>query len=254
MAIDNFATRPVYLRCSLRAGLWNGTTMPTQFSDAINFTELEITPPEQEDEELLSNMIEGYGTAIDSQPTPTGSATMTASFNTLTPHMINLALGATVSEQTQTTAGVTDELVTTAVGVWVKLANKYLSESGFSLKTNGDVAVDPSKYEVDYVNGYIKAIHADAAGTDWKASYTTADRTWEQYDAGQAVSSYVMLTGQARDQYTGMTGRLTILRANLSPNGGFTPVSGGYLTGSVTGKIIAPTGYTAPYIWEAVTA
>jgi len=254
MTIQYFTPRAVYLRCSLRAGLWSGDTEPTQFSDPINFTRVELTVPPQETEKLISNRIADYGEAIDSQNKPTDPASVTMEFSTLTPRMIELAIGADVSEVTQSTAGVTDEAITTALNIWVPAANRYWSSSGISLKTSGDVAVDAAKYEVDTVLGMIKAIHADAVGTGMTLSYTKADRTYEKYEAGKAKSAYVKLIGQALDMVTGNTGILEIHKASLAAGGNFDPVAGGYLAGTLAGDLISPTGYNSPWQYQAVTA
>jgi len=255
MAIAYHTPRAIYLRCALRAGLWSGDTAPTQFSDPINFDQVEINTPVQETEALISNMIDSYGSALDSQNRPTDPANVNLEFSTLTPHLINLAIGATVAESTQSSATVTDESVDTALNIWVPLANEFLdSSTALTLKTSGDVSVDAAKFEVDYTAGMIKAIHADAVGSGMKATYDTAARTWEQYEAGNAVSSYVMLRGQALDLVTGETGILQIHKASLAAGGAFDPVAGGHLRGTLAGDMITPTGYTSPWRWSAVTA
>lgn len=255
MTIAYHTPRAVYLRCELRVGLWSGDTAPTQFSDAINFDKVEITTPVQETESLLSNMITGYGSALDSQNKPTDPANAALEFSTLTPRLIELALGATVSEQTQTGATVTDEVITTALNIWVPLANQYLdSGTALVLKNSSDTVIDTSKYDVDYVNGLIKATHADAAGTGWKATYDTITRTWERYESGNAASEYVMVVGQALDKVANTYGRLQIHKVNLAAAGAFDPVAGGHLRGSLAGDMITPTGYTSPWRFEAVTA
>ena len=62
---------------------------------------------------------------------------------------------------------------------------KYLSATGFRSKTSADAAVDAAKYVVDYDDGQIMAIHADAVGTGMKASYTTEDVSGETYEAAR---------------------------------------------------------------------
>ena len=250
-----FTPRAVYLRCSLRVGLWNGDTPPSQFSDPINFTKVEITTPVQEQEKLISNMIESYGEALDSQNKPTDPASVAVEFSTLTARMIELATGADVAEQIQATGGVLDEIIDTDLDIWMPSANRYWDESVAPvLKTAADAVVDPSKYEYDATVGYIKAIHADAVGTGMKLSYTKAARTWEEYSAGKAKSAYVQLIGQALDQVTNQTGILEIHKASLAADGNFDPVAGGYLSGTLNGDLITPTGYASPWRWQAVTA
>ncbi len=252
MTIAFHTPRAVYLRCELRVGLWNGETPPSEFSDPINFTKAEITVPPQEQEQLISNMISSYGEALDSQNKPTDPASAALDFSTLTPRMIELALGADVSEVSQTGSGVADEAVDMALDIWVPLARRYLdSGTALTLKTSGDVPVDAAKFEVDYTLGMIKAIHADAVGSGMKASYTSADRTWEEYAAGKAKSGYVQLIGQALDKVTARTGILEIHKASLAAGGAFDPVAGGYLKGSLEGDLVTPTGYASPWRWQA---
>lgn len=247
------APRAIYLRCEMKVGIWSGDTAPTQYSDPLNFTKIELTAPAQEKEELISNMTSNFGSPLDSQNKPTEGASASLEFNTFTPGMLATVLGADVTEGTQTTGTVADEVITTALGVWVPLANAHLS-SFTSLETSGDVAVESTKYEVDLVLGMIKATHADAVGVGMKATYVKADRTWEEYAAGQAKSVYVHLVGQATDQVSGKVGRLDVWKASLAPSGAVDPVVGGYFTGALGGTLIAPTGRASPWQWQAVTA
>lgn len=248
------APRAIYLRCEMKVGVWSGDTAPTQYSNPVNFTKIELTSPTQEKDELLSNLTSNFGSAIDSQLKPTEAAKVAMEFSTFTPSMLATVLGADVSEQTQTTASVTDEVVTTVLDVWVPLANGHISTTGFSLKTSSDAAVSASLYEVDYVLGMIKATAAGAVGTGMKASYSKADRTWEEYAAGQAKSVYVHLVGQATDKVSGKVGRLDVWKASVAPSGAVDPVAGGYFTGSLEGSMIAPAGRASPWRWQAVTA
>lgn len=250
--------RAIYLRCELKAGIWSGETAPTQYSDPLNFTKIELTSPKQEKEELISNMTSNFGSPLDSQNKPTEGATLSAEFNTMTPSLLAVVLGADVTEATQSSGAVTNEVVNTALGVWVPLANSHISPHGtgteISLKTGADAAVAATKYEIDTVLGMIKATHADAVGTGMKISYTKAARTWEQYAAGQAKSVYVHLVGQATDMVSGKVGRLDVWKASLAPSGAVDPVAGGYFAGALEGTMIAPTGRASPWQWQAVTA
>jgi hypothetical protein len=247
------APRAIYLRCEMKVGIWSGDTAPTQYSDPLNFTKIELTAPTQEKEELISNMTSNFGSPLDSQNKPTEGASASLEFNTFTPQMLATVLGADVTEGTQTTGTVADEIITTALGVWVPLANGHLT-SFTSLETAADALIASTKYEVDLVLGMIKATHADAVGVGMKATYVKADRTWENYAAGQAKSVYAHLVGQATDQVSGKVGRLDVWKASLAPSGAVDPVVGGYFTGALEGTLIAPAGRASPWQWQAVTA
>lgn len=250
--------RAIYLRCELKAGLWSGDTAPTSYSDPLNFTKVELTSPKQEKEELISNMSSNYGAAIDSQNKPTESASASLEFSTMPPWLLAIVLGADVAEQSQSVGAVAAEVITTALNVWVPLANGHIAAHGtgteIALTTSGDVAVASTKYEIDLVNGMIKAIHADAVGVGMKLSYHKAARTWEEYAAGQAKSAYVHLVGQATDMVSGKVGRLDLWKGSFAPSGAVDPVKGGYFAGALEGSLIAPTGRASPWRWQAVTA
>lgn len=258
MAIAYSTPRAIYLRCALRVGVWDGDTPPTSYSDPVNFTKAEISNPTQEAEQLISNMIASYGSAIDSQQKPTEPASIALEFNTLTPRLIAVALGADLSEVTQSSGDVTAEAVTTQLNAWVPLANRYITAHGTGteivLKTSpGGVTVDSSKYELDLTLGLIKAIHADAVGA-MTIDYTKAARTYEKYEGGQAKTAYVKLWGEAYDAVSQKSGILVVHKANLAADGAFDPVVGGYLAGSLSGDLIAPTGTNSPVEWHLVTA
>lgn len=260
MTIATATPRASYLRFEGRIGLWSGLTPPTQYSDFVNFEKIEITAPEQEKEKLISRMTGSFGSALDSQQKPTDAvAAVALEFSTLTPKLIELALGATVSEVTQASAGVVDEAITTALDIWVPLANRNIVAAGLVLEIPDATTIDAAKYEVDLVLGMVKAIHADAVGTG-VISYTKAAVTHENYAAGLATSGYVHLIGQATEMVTGLVGNLDIWRANLAATGPFDPVAGGHLKGALGGDLITPSVaiggavQTTPWRWRIRTA
>lgn len=252
------APRAIYLRCSLKVGVRAGqNTDPTYFSDPLNFTVAEITPPAQENEELISNMISDYGSALASVPKPTEAAKVKLEFDTIPPQLLATVLGADLSEVTQSTGAVADEAITPVLGAWVKLDNQHIAahDTGTEIvaETSGDVTIASSHYEVDLVNGMFKALDATGA-TVAKISYHKAARTFEQYLAGQAKSTYVQLEGEATEKVSGKSGRLIIWCASLSPSGPVDPVKGGYFKGTLEGTLVMPTGKSSPWTWELVTA
>lgn len=248
MAFDH---RPIYLLCDLKYGLWNGDTAPSQFYGPINITKLETTPIKQEDDDLLSNMASTIGQTLDSVQKPSDPGTLDMEFNSMPAALLSLVIGATsVGTLTQSSGAITDEAVTTALDIWVPLANKYISSTGFLLKTSGDVAVSSTKYEVDYTDGMIRALHADAVGTGMKASYTKEATTGETYEAGKAASAYLMLRGKAYEKRSQTWGRLLVVKASVSNSAATDWVKGGWSVGTLTGKILTPTGYNAPIVFE----
>ncbi|MCO5763765.1 MAG: hypothetical protein NHG36_20065 [Chromatiaceae bacterium] len=243
------ASKALYLNCAIKFGFWSGNTAPTQFYDAVNWTKLELTTQVQEADNLLSNMEGSAGEPLASVNKTTEAGSLSGEADYMPPQLFSVLLGATLTEVTQTETTVTDEAVTLALGLWVPLANKYISTVGFVLETDGtpDVEIASTKYEVDYVNGMIKALHADAVGAKL-ATYTRAARTIENYAAGKAVSNYVMLRGSATDKVSSKRGRIQVHKVNLAGSAAFDPVTGTYVKGSFSGTMLTPTGYDSP--WE----
>jgi hypothetical protein len=247
MAIPN-ASRAIYLQCAFKFGLWSGDTAPTQFYDPVNFTKLEITGVAQETDDLTSNLEGTFGETLASVNKPTEAATLSAEANYMPPALFKLLIGADITELAQSTAGVVDEAIVAAEGLWVPLANQWLETTGITGKTAGDVTVDAAHYEVDTVNGLFKALNATGA-TVTKVSYTKSDRTGEIYKGGKAKSEYVTLVGTATEKVSQKRGRLIIHKANLAADAAFDAVAGAYVQGSFAGKLLTPSTETSPWTW-----
>jgi len=245
------APRATYLRCEFKFGLWNGDVAPTQFYDPVNFSKLEITSQRQEFEQLISNMEGTYGQVLASVAKPTEAAALAADADYMPPVLMGLLLGADITELSQTTAAVTDEAITPAVGLWVPLANKYLAAHGTGTEivaeTSGDVTIASSHYEIDLINGLFKALDATGA-TVAKLSYHTATRTSEVYKGGKAKSSYVKLMGHGIEEVSKRRVQIIVHKALLAASSEVDIAAGGFMKGSFSGDLLTPTGQTSP--WE----
>ena len=246
------ASRATYLQCEFKFGLWSGDTA-TQFYDPVNFTTLEITSQVQEFEQLISNMDSSMGEILASIAKPTESAKLEAEADYMPPALLGLLLGADISELSQTTAAVSDEAITPVVGLWIPLANRYLAAHGTGteivFETAGDVVVANSHFEIDLVNGLVKALNSTGA-TATKVSYHTATRTGEIYKGGKAKSESVKLVGSGTEKVSGKRCRVIVHKANLAASGTFNIVAGGYLAGRFAGDLLTPSGETSPWQFE----
>lgn len=252
------ASKSLYLNCAFKPGFWSGDTAPTQFYDPINFTKLELSSQQQESDDLLSNMEGSAGEILASVNKTTEAGALAAEADYMSPQMYSVLLGATLSEVTQAAATVADEAITPAVGLWVPLANKYIAAHGTGTEivaeTSGDVTVASTHYEVDLINGMFKALDATGA-TVAKISYHTTTRSIENYAAGKAVSNYVMLVGSATEKVSMKRGRIVIYKVNLAGSAAFDPVTGSYVKGQFSGKMLTPTlginpAPTSPWVFQ----
>jgi hypothetical protein len=244
------ASRGTYLNCAFKPGFWSGDVEPTRFYDPINFTKLEITSQTQESDDLISNMEGSIGELLASVNKPTDSASLSAEANYMPPVMFGLLLGADITELNQVVgSAIVDEAVTLAAGLWTPLANKYIDGTTVVCKTAADATVAAANYTVDTINGLIKANNATGA-TITKVSYSKAARTGEIYKGGKALSSYVKLIGTGTEKITQKRCRLVIHKASLAGSGAFDPVTGTYVSGAFTGKLITPSTETSPWTYE----
>lgn len=254
MSLDLTPRRFMFLDVSMKYGAWSGVTRPTQLFDPINFTKLEFTPPPQKTERITSRMEGSIGQALGSVQRPTGEpGTLNAEFDAAPVGFFALAMGATVSELDVDAKVVADTAVTTVLNMWVQLPDAWIDATTFVLETDGgagdDVVIAAAKYELDAVNGFIKAIHADAVGSKL-ASYSVKATGGEVYAAGQALSTYVYLVGTGTEQTTNKRCSLIVERANLSPDGKFDAAGGGALKGSLKGDLLTPSDRTSPWSYS----
>ena len=243
------ASKSLYLNCAIKFGFWSGDTAPTQFYDPVNWTKLELSSQKQESDDLLSNMEGSAGELLASVNKTTEAGSLAAEADYMPPQLFSVLLGATLSEVTQSGATITDDPITAAVGLWVPLANKYIAPHGTGTeivaKTAADATVTSDHYTVDTVNGLFKALDATGA-TVTKVSYKTTTRSIENYAAGKAISSYVMLVGSATEKVSSKRGRIVIYKVNLAGSAAFDPVTGTYVKGQFSGKMLTPTAGISP--------
>lgn len=245
----DFQERFIYLRSTLKFGFWDGTTPPTQYQGPIEFTKAEVTVPKQEQEELIGNTEDTAGQTVATQAKVSESATVSLEFQSMTRDLFAILIGADVSDLAQSAGNVTDEAVTLVEGVWIKLASEYLSETGFVAETAADATITSDHYEVDYINGMIRALDATGA-TITKVSYAKAARTGEIYDAGKTKDANIMLIGTATEKTSMRRGRILLRKLSLAPSGAFDISKGGYVTGGLEGKMLLPTGAPSPWRFE----
>jgi hypothetical protein len=246
------------LNCAFKFGLWSGDTAPVSYYDPVNFTKMEITSQVQESDNLLSNMDGSIGEALASVQRPTEPARLEAEANFMPPALFGLLLGADITElnQSATTPGSPETIgsLTLVQGLWTPLPHQYLAAHGTGTEIVAK-AVDQSgttiaaeHYEVDLINGLIKAKTSTGATIKW-VSYFRAARTGEIYAGGKAKSEFVRLVGTGTEQTTQKRVRLIVEKANLSGSGAFDPTTGTYVNGVFAGDLLTPSGASAPWTY-----
>jgi hypothetical protein len=253
------APRAIYLNCAFKPGFWSGDTAPATYYDPVNFTKIEITSQTQEADRLLSNIEGQIGEALSSVQKPTEAARIEMEANFMPPAMFGLLLGADITalNQLATTPGaaVVVSGLTLIEGLWTPLGgHKYLAAHGTGTEIVAKVSepgatIAAEHYEVDLINGLIKATSATGATITY-VTFFKAARTGEIYAAGKAKSEFVQLIGSGTEQTTQKRVSLSIWKASLAGSGAFDPVTGTYAVGSFAGDLLTPTGKASP--WEYV--
>lgn len=243
------ANRAIYLNCAFKFGIRISDAEPVNYYDALNLTKLELTGQTQESDDLPSNIDGSVGELLASVNKSTEAASLAAELNYMPPALWAIMLGADIAEHTQSTGTVTDEAVVVVNGLWTKLANQFIEASGIVCKTAADATIANTHYQIDTVSGMIKGLSATGA-TITKITYTKsaiAADTAMKYDAGKAKSTYVKLVGTGTEKISNTKGLITIHKVNLAPAGAFDPVTGTYVQGSLSGKMITPSGLASPW-------
>jgi hypothetical protein len=252
------APRAIYLNCAFKPGFWSGDTEPATYFDPVNFTKIEITSQEQEADRLLSNIEGQIGEALASVQKPTEAASIEMEANYMPPAMFGLLLGADITalNQSATTPGapVAVSGLTLVNGLWTPLGHKYLAAHGAGTEIVAKVSeagatIAATEYEIDHINGLIKAKSATGATITY-VTFFKAARTGEIYAAGKAKSEFVQLIGSGTEQTTQRRVSLSIWKASLAGSGVFDPVTGTYALGTFSGDLLTPSGKASP--WEYV--
>lgn len=241
-----FERSQIYLQCALYCALRPSDATPTQLYGPINFTKLETTPPEQESDDLISNMAGSVGEVLATVQKATKPGQISLECNTMSSDLRALIMSADVEAFNQASATVTDAVIDTALGIWTKLPGEYIAAAGISLKTSGDVAVAADKYLMDRIAGYIKPVDAAAVGTGMKITFSKAAAAGEAYSAGKTKSAYLYLNGKAFDKATGTWGILTVEKASVSNSQAYDWVVGGWMKGALSGPLVTPLGANSP--------
>lgn len=241
-----FERTQIYLQCALYCALRPSDAAPTQLYGPINFTKLETTPPEQESDDLISNMAGSVGEVLASVQKATKPGQISLECNTMSSDLRALIMSADVEAFSQGAATVTDAAINTALGIWTKLPGEYIAAAGISLKTSDSTAVAADKYIVDRIAGYIKPVDAAAVGTGMKITFSKSAAAGEVYSAGKTKSAYLYLSGKAFDKAAGTWGTLTVEKASVSNGQAYDWVTGGWMKGALAGPLITPVGANSP--------
>ncbi len=223
------------------------------YLDAMNSTEITLTPGEGTSIPRKSRMHDTDGDILDIATTP-GDPQISLTTDELgTAEILSLAMLGSTSALTEAGATVTDESLTaSALDRWFPLAGRNINEAGFSLTSDpiGTTHVEGTDYEVDRVFGLIKFLSTGGIAVDAPllANYTKLGVTGNLITGRAKSSLRLRILMNGKNKFTGRKFRLLVRDCELSP-GGINLMASEALAASYSGLIRTPSGL-APYDLE----
>lgn len=220
----------------------------------LNGVKLGITNPDPDSKERTSRMKDTLGQALDVVNIPK-PAELAISIDDQPPEVLSLALLGQIDNVAQASGSASDEAITLLPDRWTQLAHRNVALAGFSLATAaipGTPLVLNTDYQVDYVNGMVRALSggAIAASTACLVDYSYAASNGKRIQGGARpiANCRVLLVG--KNLVNGKAARLEVDYATLSPTGEVDLLSGEFITTELKGKMRTLQGQTAPYRYE----
>ena len=229
----------------------------TGFLDPVNTTKLEITQPDPEKKERISNMKDTLGQALDvvSFPKPTE---ISIAIDDQPAEILAMALLGDIVDISEGAGSVTDEAVTLIPGRWVKLAKRNLDAESVSVVTAAapeTPLTETTDYEVNYAAGMIKAVAGGAisAATACLVDYDHSAVSGTRITGATNPSIKCRLLVLGKNLANGKDVRVEVDEATLAPTGAIDLLNGEFVTTELKGTMKVLEGKTDPYRYEELS-
>lgn len=207
--------------------------------------------PDSDLKKLESRAAETYGQVIETvainKPTTLSITLREADYENL-----KLAfMGTDGVGMNQSSATVTDEVVVMKKGVYVELAHKNISKTGFVLTNSGATTtyVLGTDYDVIWLTGMIRALEggAIADASSCKVDYTAGAMTSKKImgSTKPSVRAKVLFTGKNLADDTPAT--VTVWEAVFTPNNAFDLLANDFGEVQLKGELKTPLGKESPF-------
>lgn len=215
-----------------------------------NTVKLEIAQGDANEKVRESKMIDDYGQALDSVPTP-GSSTLTIDVDEFDSAIAGMSFRGDVTKVTA--AAQTDVKVDVAfpqADVWfpIKKGVYKLSEVEVAATgQGGQVYVEGTDYKVDLAGGMIMKIGTGAIDDAASVTFSAAARTSSRITAGTKQTLLIAVYGRMRNLTTGKDVLVDIPQASVYPAQAVDFLADDFAVPSFTGPIKSVPGNAGPF-------
>lgn len=228
--------------------------------DAMNVSELTLTPGEGEQRDRVSRMRDTFGQALDSVTLP-APWTMTMTTDSILRETLRTMFLGIDQDVSVASGSVTDESITARLDNWVPLANQNVLNDTAPVVTDSAGTTtygEGTDYKVDLRNGMILAFSTGSitAEEELLVSYSFGGKDGFRVNGAktEAVKMALLLDGKSlRQADSGKVIRLIIHEVSLRPAGGNDLKSDEWIAPQFTGTLVTPTGETEPFFYEEYT-
>lgn len=221
------------------------------FIGPLNAAEINLNPGEAETKKRVSKMRDTYNQTLDSVVLP-GQPTISMTIDDASPEILAFAMLGSVEDISQSSGtGVTETVSVAAMNYWHKIGAHNVSSvvvENEAETVTYDVGLD---YEIDADTGAIMPIGSNIqSGDNLHLTYDKAATSGKRIVAAQDndVTAYVMLDGV--NLATQKACRMRAPKAVLTPSGDLSLGGEDFVSFQLSGDLVTPAGYTAPYTYE----
>lgn len=167
-----------------------------------------------------------------------------------------MALLGDVSTLTEGAQTVTDEPITVVEGKWVDLAYRNLTAASVGVDdvTDTTTYVEGTDYEINYAYGLIRAITggAIADGDVVHVDYGTTALSGERITGATRPNVTCRIVLDGRNLATGKDVHFEAWQCSIGPDGEVDLNSGEFITTSLTGTMVTPSGKASPFVLDDI--
>lgn len=251
------STGGLILAGDVRLGFYNSSGAFLGYAqDAINVTEMTLTPGEGETRDRISRQRDTYGQALDSITLPE-PWTMTFTTDSIGRDILKALFLGEDTDVDVASGSITSEEIVARTGKWVPTSQVGFTTGTVSVTGTGGspTHAEDTDYLVDLRNGAILAIDGGAitAGATIEVSADYGARAGFRINAAktESLSVALLVDGRSlRPEDSDKTIRTLIHKVNLRPAGGNDLMSDEWVSPQFGGTMVTPSGKDEPFYYE----
>ncbi|GAA3561993.1 hypothetical protein [Marinobacter xestospongiae] len=218
------------------------------FIGPINTTRFELTPPKPEAKTRISRERDSYGQALDTVNLPGEAPRVAIDFDSLASSTLADALAGKAEDYEAAVQSVSAEPITLAEGVWQKLPYPHVDETSVTVTKDSDSTVLTlgTDFELEPVTGLIRALNSEAAEAV-TVDFDTLASKGQRYLGATDLTKRRQILMDGKNLVTNKPAYVTVYEAAFSANQAVNLLSQEFITGTLEGNMVTPTGKNAPF-------